>query len=391
MDFRLSPEQELMRDSTRQLVKRDIEPLLSANPPDRALPKEVALQIFRTLSRHGLTAPRIPVSAGGSGLKMLDYGIMFEQLPCAVAMALMAHDGCITRLNAECTPEQKVRFLPDLISANTIGCTGTTEPDSGSDLRAVKTRLTRRGNDKLVLNGRKIWISNASVCDVMIVTCIEDGGGSGRSKFRKVVVDRRQSPFHAAEIDMIGLRQGYIAEVALEDCVVPAENLLESEGDGTRSLSSSWNVNRALVALQAVNLAQLSFDAALEYAGVRRQFGKPIAGHQLIQLNLADMHTMTSASRLLAYQALDAVDRGDTGASFAAMAKRFAQVQCGKVVWEAMNVMGSMGLSSEAKLEQYYRDIRMLATPDGTNEILALLHGRELTGIAAFRDYKPAV
>lgn len=388
MDFQLSAEQELMRDSTRQLVKRDITPLLEANDPNKALPKEVALNIFRALSLHGLTAPRIPESDGGSGLKMLDYGIMFEQLPCAVAMAIMAHDGCITRLNAECTPEQKVRFLPDLINANTIGCTGTTEPDSGSDLRAVKTRLTRRGNDKLVLNGRKIWISNASVCDVMIVTCVEDLGRDGRSEFRKVIVDRRKTPFHAVEIDMIGLKQGYLAEVVLEDCVVPAENLLVSEGDGTRALSSSWNVNRALVALQAVNLAQLSFDAALEYSGIRQQFGKLIGGHQLVQLNLSDMQTTISASRLLAYQALDAIDRGDVSAGMAAMAKRFAQVQCGRVVWEAMNVMGSMGLSIEAKLEQHYRDIRMLATPDGTNEILALLHGRELTGISAFRDIK---
>jgi alkylation response protein AidB-like acyl-CoA dehydrogenase len=310
---------------------------------------------------------------------------MFEQLPCAVAMAIMAHEGCVARLNAECSAEQKARLLPDLIGAKTIGCTGTTEPESGSDLRSIKTRLTRR-DGKLVLNGRKIWISNASVCDVMIVTCIEQVANADRPVFQKVIVERRQSPFEAHEIDMIGLRQGYLAEVAFDDCVVPEENLIRSEGDGRRTLSASWNVNRALVALQAVNLAQLSFDAALDYAKVRRQFGKPIGGHQLIQSTLSQMATTIEAARLLAYRALDALDHGDANPGHAAMAKRFAQVECGKVIWEAMNILGSMGLSSEAKLEQHYRDIRMLATPDGTNEVLALIHGRELTGLSAFRD-----
>jgi alkylation response protein AidB-like acyl-CoA dehydrogenase len=385
MDFQLSAEQRLMRDSTHEMVKRDIEPILARNDANRALPKSDVLRIFKTLAAQGLTAPRLPEAAGGPGLKMLDYGIMFEQLPCSVAMAIMAHEGCVTRLNAECNEEQKKRFLPDLIAANIIGCTGTTEPDSGSDLRAIKTRLTR-GAGKLVLNGRKLWISNASVCDVMIVTCIEQGLPSGRPEFRKVIVDRRESPFEAHEIDMIGLKQGYLGEVTFDGIVVAEENLIVSTDDATRSLSSSWNVNRALVALQAVNLAQLSFDAALEYAKIRRQFGKPIAGHQLIQSTLSQMATIIEACRLLAYRALDAIDHGDTGHGNSAMAKRFAQTECGRVIWEAMNVLGSMGLSSEAKLEGYYRDVRMLATPDGTNEILALIHGRELTGLSAFRD-----
>lgn len=385
MDFQLSAEQILMRDSTRKMVTRDIDPVLEKNDRNRALPKADALKIFKTLAAQGLTAPRLPEADRGAGLKMLDYGIMFEQLPCSVAMAIMAHEGCVTRLNAECSEEQKRRFLPDLIAANIIGCTGTTEPDSGSDLRAIKTRLTRR-NGKLVLNGRKLWISNASVCDVMIVTCVEQVEASGRAEFRKVIVDRRESPFEALEIDMIGLKQGYLGDVTFDDNVVADENLIVSTDDATRSLSSSWNVNRALVALQAVNLAQRSFDAALDYAKIRRQFGKAIAGHQLIQSTLSQMATVIDAGRLLAYRALDMIDHGDTGHANSAMAKRFAQTECSKVIWEAMNVLGSMGLSSEAKLEEHYRDIRMLATPDGTNEILALIHGRELTGLSAFRD-----
>lgn len=373
-----------MCDSTRQMVKREFEPILAANDRTRPLPKTEALRIFQILAQHGLTAPRIPESAGGSGLKMLDYGIMFEQLPCAIAMAIMAHDGCITRLNGECNEEQKARLLPDLIAARKIGCTGTTEPDSGSDLRGIKTRLTRR-KDRLVLNGRKMWVSNASVCDIMIVTCVETSDSDAHPQFRKVIVERERSNFETAEIETIGLRQGYLGEAVFDDCEVLLENLIESEGDGTRALSTSWNVNRALVGLQAVNLAQKAFDVALEYAKVRRQFGKPIAAHQLVQRNLSDIATIISASRLLCYQALSAIDKNEPAVGLAAMAKRFAQVQCSQAVWEAMNVLGSMGLSIEARLEELYRDIRMLPLPDGTNEILALIHGRELTGFAAFR------
>lgn len=389
MDFQLTSDQHLMRDSVRQMVKRDIDPILRANARDHALPKAPTLQIFKVLAAQGLTAPRVSEADGGAGLKMLDYGIMFEQLPATVAMAIMAHEGCVSRLNTECSAKQKQRFLPDLIAANIIGCTGTTEPESGSDLRSIKTRLRRR-DGKLVLNGRKLWISNASVCDVMIVTCIEQVEGAERPVFQKVIVERCQSPFEAREIDMVGLKQGHLSEVVFDDCVVSAENLIQSEGDGRSVLSASWNINRALVALQAVNLAQLSFEAALDYAKVRRQFGKAIGGHQLIQAALSQMATIIDASRLLAYRALDALDHSDTNPGPAAMAKRFAQVECGKAVWEAMNVLGSMGLATEAGLEQHYRDIRMLATPDGTNEVLALIHGRELTGLSAFRDGRPS-
>jgi alkylation response protein AidB-like acyl-CoA dehydrogenase len=385
MDLQLTPEQELMRESTRDMVERDIKPIIEKRDPNTPLSKADTLQVFQILARHGLCAPRIPEAAGGSGLKMLDYGVMFEQLPCAVAMDIMAQDGCITRLNAECNDEQKRRILPDLIAAKKIGCTGTTEPESGSDVRGIKTKMTRNG-DTLILNGRKMWISNSTVCDFMIVTCLETVKADERPVFRKVIVEREKSPFEARETPTIGLKQGHLGEVVFDNCKVSAANLIESDGDGTRSLSSSWNVNRAIVALQAVNLAQIALDEAINYSKTRRQFGKLIGGHQLIQRNLSDIETTVTAARLLAYDALSAIDHGMPGVGEAARAKRFAQVHCSEAIWEAMNILGAMGVAVETRLEQLYRDIRMLAIPDGTNEILALIHGRELTGFSAFRN-----
>jgi alkylation response protein AidB-like acyl-CoA dehydrogenase len=181
MDFRFTPEQELMIDSTRRMVERDINPILKRHDRDKALPKQAFTAIFTKIAALGLTSPRIPESSGGAGITMLEYGIMFEQIPPCISMSLVSHEGCIARLYAECSPEQRERFLPDLISGTKLGCTGSTEPDTGSDPRGVKTRVTRQG-DTLVLNGRKMWITNVSACDLILVTCVDASLSEGRNK-----------------------------------------------------------------------------------------------------------------------------------------------------------------------------------------------------------------
>ena len=288
-------------------------------------------------------------------------------------------------MNADCNDEQRQRFLPDLIAGRKIGCTGSTEPDTGSDPRGVKTRLTQQG-DSLLLNGRKMWITNVSASDLILVTCLDCREGASRGQVVKVVVERAQSAFEAREIDTIGLRQGMLGEVVFDNCKVPLANLIESPAGGTEVLKVSWAVNRPLFGLLAVHLAQRACDIAIDYAKVRKQFGKPIAAHQLVQKNLSDIVTAITTSRLLCFHALSLVDQGRPADGAAAMAKRYAQNACREAVWQSMNVLGAMGLSTEAKVEALYRDIRMLPIPDGTNEILALIHGRELTGFAAFRD-----
>jgi alkylation response protein AidB-like acyl-CoA dehydrogenase len=389
MDFELTPEQNAMRESVARMVERDLVPIVSRYDDRELLPKAAYLEVLAILARQKLTAPRLPAETGGAGLSMLDYGMLFEQIPPVIAMNLMSHEGCITRLALECSEEQKARLLPDLMAGRKVGCTGSTEPDTGSDPRGIKTRLVRE-DGVLRLYGRKMWITHASVCDVMIVTCLDGRSGKVGRDVVKVVVEKSRTPFDAREIDMIGLNQGYLGEAVFDGCVVPEENVIASESGGTNVLKQTWNVNRPLVGLQAVHLAQSAFDIALEYSKVRKAFGKPIAGHQLIQKNLSDMATSIEASRLLCYKALALVDRGAAAEGSSAMAKRFAQNACERVVWEAMNILGALGLAREAKLERMYRDIRMLSIPDGTNELLALMHARELTGIAAFRDARPS-
>ncbi len=384
MEFRLTPEQELMRESIRRLAAQDITPVLAKHDRNAPLPKPVFVAILTKLAALGLTTPRIPATAGGAGISMLEYGLLFEQVPAPIALSLISHESCIARLHAECDDAQRRRFLPALVAGSKIGCTGATEPDTGSDPRGVKTKITQQG-DMLIINGRKMWITNVSACDLIIVTGVDQREGKTRGKVIKVVIEREQSPFEAREIDTIGLRQGMLGEAVFDNCRVPLKNLIQSEAGGTEMLQATWMVNRPLLGLLAVQLAQQAFDIALDFAKTRRQFGKTIAGHQLIQKNLSDISTAITASRLMCYHALAQVDSGGAADGTSAMAKRFAQNACQEAAWQAMNILGAMGLSTEARIEALYRDIRMLPVPDGTNEILALIHGRELTGVEAFR------
>ena len=383
MKFELSSEQIMMRDATRRMSERDIRPILEANDPDRSLPRGAMVEIYALLASHGLMAPRVPEADGGGGLSMLDYGIMFEQLPPHIAMSLMGHEVTITRLHSESTPEQRERFLPDLFAGRKFCGTGTTEPDVGSNPREVKTRVREEG-EELVIDGRKSWITNASIADIANVTCV-GSEGEAKGRLRRVVVEREHSAFEAREIPVLGLNQGHLGEWVFEACRVPTANALGEAGDAARLLTLTWNVNRPLVGLAAVGLAQRAFEAAVDYAGVRHQFGKPIGGHQLIQKNLADIETAVTTSRLLCYMALDTVDRGERANGVSAMAKRHATTACEEAVSLAMHSHGAMGIGQETGLERLWRDVRMLAVPDATNEILTLIQGREITGQAAFR------
>jgi alkylation response protein AidB-like acyl-CoA dehydrogenase len=384
MEFALSNEQSMLRDSARQMVRRDIEPILDRNAPDKPLPKGEMLRIYGVLARQGLTAPRLPEEAGGSGMSMLSYGLMFEQLPAMIAISLLSHECTIARMYAESTPEQRERLLPALFAGEKICCTGTTEPDVGSDPRGVKARVRQEGVS-LIINGSKAWITNASICDTMNVTCGEMQS-DGSVQLRRIAVERSESPFQTQETETLGLRQGHLAEVFFTDCTVPKTNALGAAGDAARLLTLTWNGNRPLVGLAAAQLAQKAFDAASTYAGTRKQFGKMIGGFQLIQKKLADIQTALTTSRLLCYYALDAIDRGDRANGTSAMAKRYATTACHDAISLAMEVHGAMGISREAKLETLYRDCRMLPIPDATNEILALIQGREITGMDAFRS-----
>jgi len=383
MDLSLSEEQRMMVDAARRLVEKHIQPLLDANDKDRALPKPVILKVMEKAAELGLTSARIPEEGGGAGLRMLDYGLIGEQMPACVALIVQPHEATTARVYFGCNEEQKERYLGDLMGGRKIACTASTEPDVGSDPRGVKTTVAEEG-DHLVLNGRKQWISNSTVCDLMNVTC-RKVNADGTTSLARVLVDPLESPFEANEVRMHGLRQAPLGEVLFDGCRVPKRNLCPETGDTARLLTLTWLANRPLVGLLAVNMGQKALDAARAYAGVRKQFGRYIGGFQLIQADLAEIETAVVSSRLLCYNALAALDRGERANGLSAMAKRYAVDACDKAIALAMRIHGAMGLSRELGLEELARDVRTLTIPDGTPGILTLIQGRELTGIDPFR------
>lgn len=384
MDFELTDEQRIAQDSTRRMVRQDIEPLLAAHDPDQPLPKDATQKLIQILAEQGLTTARLPADAGGSALSALTFGLVLEQLPPTAQWALGAQEVTVARIYQGSTPEQRARILPDLIAGRKITCTGTTEPDAGSDPRSIRMTAVEDG-DHYVVNGTKMWITNAAVCDVMMVTTAVGRDENGLSRILRLVIDKEESPFTTRKIPALGLKQGHLGEATFVDCRVPKENALGETGDASRVLTQTWIANRPFMGLFAVHLAQKAYDAALAYAGERVQFGKKIAGFQLIQELLADIATAITSSRLLCYYALACIDRGDRANQVSAMAKRYSLAACQRAISEAMEIHGAMGISTELGLERLYRDARMLPIPDGTNQILTLIEGRELTGTAAYR------
>ncbi len=384
MDFQLTSEQRMIQESARRMVERDIQPVLDKQDRERPLPKEVMRQLLQVCAGQGLTSARVPQAVGGAGLPTLTYGLMFEQLPPVVGFAIVGQEATATRIAYDSSDEQRERLLPDIIAARKITCTGSTEPDAGSDHRGIKTRAAMNG-EHVVINGRKMWITNASICDVINITATLGKASDGANRMIRVVVDREESPFETSKTPCLGFAQGHLGEVLFDNCRVPKRNILGQEGDAARVLTLTWLANRPLFGLMAVNMAQRALDAAVKYAGDRSQFGRSIASYQLVQELLADISAAVTTSRLICYYALDAIDNGDRANGVSAQAKRYALATCQRAISMAMEVHGAMGISREVGLEQLYRDCRMLPIPDGTNQILALIEGRELTGISTFR------
>jgi alkylation response protein AidB-like acyl-CoA dehydrogenase len=382
MDFQLTSEQRLIQESAKRMVEREIEPILKRHDPDAPLPKAAALAIKKIGARQGLTSARIPESAGGAGMSAMTLGLMTERLPPTAFF--LCGDAVATRIYLGGTPEQQERWLPGIIHGDTMACSGLSETLGGSDPRGIATRAVADGHH-MVVNGHKIWISGATVSDVVLATAISGRDDKGRGIVTRIMVEESESPYTRKHIRTLGLRQGHLGELFFDDCRVPKRNIIGEPGDASRVLGETWLVQRVLFGLLAVNMAQKALESAVRYAGEHAVFGRKIGGFQLVQELLADISAAVTTSRLLCYYALNCIDSRQPAGQVTAMAKRYSISACQKAVSMAMEVHGAMGISVELGLEQLYRDIRMLPIPDATNQILTLIEGRELTGISALR------
>jgi len=386
MDFQLTYEQKMLQESIKKMVERDINPILKAHDPDKPLTREATRQILDICQPFGFTGLRLPEEAGGVGVNALTFGLMKEMLPPVVSFICGGQETTAVRIYYGGTPEQRERYIPAILKGDKLGSTGSTEPNSGSDPRAIRTRAVRDG-DHMVINGQKVWASNAAICDFMLVIANANDDPKGPSKLIRIIADKEDAPFVTRKTPTLGFKQGNLGEAFFDNYRAPIRNVVGGEDDASaqKVMHQTWLVQRPMMGLLAVNMAQKALDAAVQYSKERIMFGRKIGGFQLVQQLLSEISTAVTTSRLLCYYALDCIDKDINANQLSAMAKRYSIAACQKAISMAMEVHGAMGISTELGLEELYRDVRMLPIPDGTNQILTLIEGRELTGISAIR------
>jgi alkylation response protein AidB-like acyl-CoA dehydrogenase len=380
VDFALSDDRQMALDAWRRVIERDIAPV-TAQHRDDVIPKEAAHDLLKAMGQYGVGCGWVSEQDGGLGLDFLTSGLLYEELsrvsPDLAGVAFVT-EGAALKLARTGSPELKARYLPRLLSGELIGCSAISEPGIGSSVREMRTRAVRDGKNYRI-TGEKMWTSNATIADIVIVVALTD-----ESEFTMFLVDREAHGFRTAEISKLGLNGWSLGQIVFDDIMVPEENMMGGLGGGLRETMKGFERSRCFVSTLALGIAQAALDAAIKYSGERHAFGKPIAGHQLVQGLLAAMATDVHAAKLLVYRGLWMMAQGARCEIEAAIAKSFATEAALRVASNAIQVHGAFGISREFAVERHFRDARMLTIPDGTTQINQLVIGRKLTGIDAF-------
>ncbi|MFC9244272.1 acyl-CoA dehydrogenase family protein [Streptomyces sp. NPDC057136] len=395
MNLELSEEQEAVRQLAVDFVAREITPHVVEW--DRA--ENVDRSIVKKLGALGFLGLTVPEEYGGSGGDHLAYCLVTEELgrgDSSVRGIVSVSLGLVAKTIASWgDEEQKRQWLPRLTSGEAIGCFGLTEPGTGSDAGNLATKAVFDGGGTsrssgagsggdYVINGTKMFITNGTWADVVLLFARTNDtpGHKGVSAF--LVPTDTPGLSRRTIHGKLGLRGQATAEVVLEDVRVPASALMGPEGKGFSIAMSALTKGRMSVAAGCVGIAQAALDAAVRYAGEREQFGKPIAGYQLVQELISDISVDVDAARMLTWRVADLVDRGQDFATAASTAKLFASEAAVRAANNALQVFGGYGYIDEYPVGKLVRDARVMTLYEGTSQIQKLIIGRALTGVSAF-------
>jgi len=378
LDFSLSEEQGILRETIREFAASEIAPV--AGEYERR--EEFPAALIAKLAELGIMGMSIPEKHGGAGYGPLSVALVLEELAAAcasTAVTVSVHNtasaGPIARFG---TSEQKEHYLPAMASGEMLGGFALTEPTAGSDAAGIRTTAEKRG-DRYILNGTKAWITNARVGRVFVLFALTDPsrGKKGMSAF---IVEPSLPGFSFGKSEhKLGLRASTTGEIVLEGCEVPEENLLGEEGLGFTIALSTLDRGRVGIAAQAIGIARAAFEAARAHALSREAFGAPIGRLQAIQNKLADMAVDLDAARLLTHRAAWLMESGAKEFTReAAQAKLYASEMGNRVCYEALQVFGGYGYSREYPLERYFRDVRVTTLYEGTSEIHRIIIARRL-------------
>jgi len=376
LDFELNEEHKMFREAIRDFAEREVAPLVKEAEETETFP----VQLFPKLGELGYLCPGYPEEYKGGGLGKIGDCILIEELArvCAgISAGIMVQGGLGTHaLFAHGTEEQKQKYLVPAIKGQKIAAYGLTEPNAGSDAGAIETTARREG-DYYIINGTKIYITNGPICDFVLLAASTDRskGTRGISTF---IVGRDTPGFTATKMRKLGTHSSATGELVFEDCRVPAENLLGEEGRGFKYMLEALDGAKISHAARNVGLAQAAFEASLNYAKQRIQFGQPIGSFQAIAFKLSNMATQIEAASSFLYQIAWLYDQGNECRKEAAMVKFFCSDLAIRAAEEAMRIHAGAGYLAESVVQRYFRDAILGHTTEGTTEIQQLVIAREL-------------
>jgi len=380
MNFELTEEQRLIRDMVRSFAEKELAPSARERDEEERFDRQL---MFASLAELGLTGIVFAEQYGGAGADYISYAIAVEELSrvCAsTGVTLSAHLSLgANPINLFGTEEQKQTFLVPLATGEKMGAFGLTEPSAGSDAGGTRTSAVRDG-DGWIVNGTKIFITNAGEADIYIVFARTDKNAEKHHGISAFIIEKGTPGFSFGKKEKkMGIRSSPTMELIFDACRIPTANLLGSEGQGFAVAMKTLDGGRIGIASQALGIAQGALDIAVKYARERVQFGSAISRFQGVQFQLADMATQTEAARLMVYQAAYRASNGLPYSQQSAMAKLMASETAMKVTTQAVQILGGYGYTRDFPVERMMRDAKITEIYEGTSEIQRLVIGTALT------------
>ena len=377
MPFALGEEIDALRETVFRFAQDRIAPRAEEIDRTNTFPRD----LWPELGKLGLLGITADESVGGAAMGYLAHCVAMEEISRAsasVALSYGAHSNlCVNQINRNGTAEQKEKYLPKLISGEHLGALAMSEPGAGSDVVSMKLKAERR-NDRYILNGNKMWITNGPNADVLVVYAKTqpEAGSKGITAF---LVEKGMVGFSTAQkLDKLGMRGSDTCELVFENCEIPFENVLGQVDGGVRVLMSGLDYERLVLAAGPVGIMQACLDIVVPYVHDRKQFGHSIGEFQLMQGKLADMYTDMNASRAYVYAVAQAADRGHTTRKDAAGCILYAAEKATQVALQAIQTLGGMGYINESPTGRLLRDAKLYEIGAGTSEIRRMLIGREI-------------
>ena len=377
LDFGLGGDIEMLRETVRGFAQDKIAPRADEIDRSNSFPRELWPELG-ALGLHGIT---VEEEWGGSGMGYLAHCVAMEEISrasAAIGLSYGAHSNlCVNQIRRNGSDEQKRRYLPKLISGAHVGALAMSEPGAGSDVVSMRTRADRKG-DRYILNGSKMWITNGPVADTLVIYAKTDrtAGARGITAF---VVEKDSKGFSAGKkLDKLGMRGSDTSEIVLQDCEVPADNVLGVIGNGVNVLMSGLDYERTVLAAGPLGVMQNCLDIVIPYVHQRTQFGQPIGRFQLMQAKLADMYVTLNAAKAYVYAVAKACDRGETTREDAAGAILYASERATWMALETIQCLGGNGYINDYPAGRLLRDAKLYEIGAGTSEIRRMLIGREI-------------